>query len=79
MKLGDLARDTVTGFEGVIICKAEWLNGCIRYTLQPRKLSKDGGVKQAESFDHEQVELVESKVVTPLKPSGGPMPDPVRR
>jgi hypothetical protein len=30
LELGASARDTITGFEGVIVSKTKWLNGCGR-------------------------------------------------
>lgn len=75
--LGDLARDTVTGFTGVVICRADWLNGCIRMTLQPREL-KDGKPIDALTFDVEQLEVVAAKVSPVGTPGGGPMPDAKR-
>ena len=42
VQLGDLCKDTVTGFEGVCVARTEWLNGCWRMTLQSAKLDKDG-------------------------------------
>lgn len=33
IKLGDKAKDRLTGFEGYVTAKAEYLGGCIRYEL----------------------------------------------
>ena len=41
-QLGDLVKDKVTGFTGIVICRAVWLNGCARLTVQPQKVGKDG-------------------------------------
>ena len=76
LKLGSLARDTITGFEGVIIARTEWLNGCVRVSLQPREL-KDGKPIEAICFDIQQVTLVEPGAGA-TKQSGGPMPNPSR-
>lgn len=78
LALGDTARDVLTGFEGVVVAKSEWLNGCMRMTIQPRGL-KDGKPIAPEGFDIEQLELVEkADVEMPTKKAGGPMPDPQR-
>lgn len=42
IQLGDIARDTVTGYQGTVIARTEWLNGCWRLTLQSNTLDKEG-------------------------------------
>ena len=44
--LGDVAKDTITGFEGVVVAQSKWLHGCVRMTLQPREL------KEGKPLDH---------------------------
>lgn len=83
---GDTARDTITGLEGVVVCKTQWIHGCLRIGLQPREV-KDGKPVEATYFDEPQLVLV-SKVEgrkvdtstpqTASKP-GGPRPSPERR
>jgi len=75
--LGDIAKDTITGFEGVVVAITEWLNGCLRITIQPQAM-KDGKPIGHETFDIEQVELVSPKEPPKAKPSGGPKPEPAR-
>lgn len=82
IKLGDKARDNITGFEGVVIARTQWLHGCDRLTIQPDRLDKDGKTIDACSFDEQQVELIEDR---PVKVSaqasarpGGPRRDPSR-
>jgi len=38
IQLGDVAKDSITGFEGVVTGRTEWLNGCCRWLIQPRSL-----------------------------------------
>lgn len=64
--LGDLCRDRVTGFEGIVVAITCWLNGCIRVTLQPRKLKENGEHPETVTFDQHQVELVSAGVVEPF-------------
>lgn len=54
IRLGDIARDTITGFEGVVVARTEWLNGCWRLTLQPKKLQENGKPIDTETFDDKQ-------------------------
>lgn len=79
IELGDIARDTITGFEGVVIGKTNWLHNCTTITLQPKKLKDDGSPQESKMFDAPQLELVESKVqaTTPAtKRTGGSKPEP---
>jgi len=34
-KLGAKVKDQVTGLEGTVTCRMEWLYGCRRYLVQP--------------------------------------------
>ena len=77
IKLGDKVKDQVTGLTGIVIGRTEWLNGCIRITVQPQEL-KDGRPVESSCFDIEQLDVLEENVVPP-KPverrTNGPMPD----
>lgn len=80
-KIGDEVRDGVTGFTGTVVARTEWLNGCIRLTVQPGKLNKEGGVKATETFDIEQLIVTKAGKHAP-KPAerrtNGPMPSTPR-
>lgn len=77
--LGDLVRDRVTGFEGVVTGMTNFLHGCTRVGVQGRALH-EGKVQDAQWFDLPQLEMVTPKVVPsgPLAARetapGGPMP-----
>jgi hypothetical protein len=77
MQLGDLVKDTITGFSGVVTCKSEWLNGCVRLTLQPVKM-KDGKPVESITFDVEQLVLVKAAKANRGLPSGGDRPNVMR-
>ena len=77
IKLGQKVRDTITGMEGVVVARTEWLNGCVRLALQPLDL-KDGVPQDQYWIDEPQVEVVKDTPTSKVKPSGGPRPDPVR-
>ena len=81
IQLGSKVRDTITGFTGIAIARTEWMYGCARITIKPQEL-KDGATIEAESFDEQQVVLVQEDVPT-VSPqssatSGGPQKDPGR-
>jgi hypothetical protein len=58
INLGDVARDVVTKFNGVVTARAEYLTGCAQYCLQPQveadgKLPEDG-----RWFDETRLEVL---------------------
>lgn len=55
-KLGLKAQDIITGFEGIIICRAEYLTGCDQYGLVPPV--KDGKLEKTEWFDEGRVVII---------------------
>ncbi len=59
IELGDIARDELTGFEGVVTGRTHWLTNCDRLTLTPRKLDKDGQPQKEHGFDITHCKLVE--------------------
>lgn len=78
VKLGDKVRDAVTGFEGIAVAKTEWLNGCMRITVQP-PIDKDGKVPDSYTFDEPQLERVEAEAVSAgPRDTGGPAPNPTQ-
>ncbi len=76
INLGDYCRDTINGFEGICYAITFWLNGCVRITLKPTELDKDGKVRETETFDIEEIEVIPQKATAPAgRSTGGPMPD----
>jgi len=72
IKLGGKARDTVTGFEGIVTSITRWLNGCDRIGIQPTELDEKGQPKEAHVFDALQLEPVSEPEVKPIRSTGGP-------
>lgn len=54
--LGKLARDKVTGFEGIITAVGIHLFGCTTFVLAPR--SKDGKFDSSVTLDSGRVEII---------------------
>jgi hypothetical protein len=77
IELGDTAKDTVSGFTGVVTADLVYLNGCHRVALSP-PIAKDGTFKQTEYFDVEQCVVVKKGTHKRLDPGGGPMEKPSR-
>jgi len=68
--LGDKAKDIITGFEGIIVARTQWLNNCNVYRVQPQEL-KDGKRLDADHFDEPQLEIVKEKVHKESRKTGG--------
>lgn len=72
INLGDKVKDTVSGFEGIAVCRHSYLNGCDRITVQP-PTNKDGTLPAELSFDEPQLKVTKKKVVAEgNKETGGP-------
>lgn len=80
VQLGDEVEDAVSGMRGIVVARTEWLNGCLRATVQP-PMGEDKKLPSSESFDHEQLNVITAKKVTPKaeeRRTNGPMPTPRR-
>ena len=73
-KNGEEVKDVVSGFTGIIDCVSLWLNGCRRYSVQP-KMEK-GKTDKPDSIwlDEESLVKLSDGVSEKIKPSktGGP-------
>ena len=69
--LGSVVKDKITGFEGVIIYRTQWLNNCNVYGIKPTKL-KDGIPIDAHQFDEPQIKLIEVEKIKESRKTGGP-------
>lgn len=75
-ELGAIAKDSVTGFEGMITVRTEWFGSKRDYTVRATKLHEGKPIEPGH-FSEERVELVQ--VVAPHKmratgADGAPMP-----
>ena len=76
IRLGDRVRDRITGFEGVVIARLEYLNGCVQYCVKP-KIKPDKPNEQPDGcyIDEKFLEVVPANPV-PVTPeaTGGDLP-----
>ncbi len=77
INLGDEAKDSITGFKGMIIGRCEYLNGCVRFLIQPKKL-KDEKMIEAEWIDVQQIEVTKKVKKKLVEIPGGPRKNPPR-
>ena len=77
--LGQQVRDPLTGLEGTVICRSEYLYGCIRILVQPKGLTKDGAPKDPTWVDEPQLEVLPPKRIKRLTAAAaGPRTDATR-
>jgi len=80
-KLGNRARDKVTGFTGIITGHAKHLYGCDTYGLTP-VVDKDGKIQDPSWFDEGRLEILGGGItpadVRSEKNGAGGNPGPIR-
>ena len=54
-ELGEELKDRITGFQGIVIARSQYLTGCNRYSLQKQKLNKDGKPEDWQAFDEDML------------------------
>jgi hypothetical protein len=76
--IGEKAKDSISAYEGIVIGRATFLNGCHRVGLQKNVLDKDGKVFEDKWFDEAQLAKVKNPVVIKTTErkikTGGPAP-----
>lgn len=77
IKLGVKAKDKITGFEGIVVSKIEYLTGCDQYDLLPKV--KNGEFKDSKWFDVSRLEVtgkgIKIETVQYEDDPGGPTPN----
>lgn len=78
IKLGQKAKDKVTGFTGIITARASYLTGCDQYVLTPT-VDEHGKTVEGQWFDESRIKVTGEgvsieDVVEPGNP-GGPQQD----
>jgi len=72
VNFGDEARDTVTGFTGIVTAKALYATGCNQVLVSP-PVKDDGSFVDGQWLDIERIAITEAgKKPIPSSPSGGP-------
>lgn len=55
-----VAKDSISGFEGVVIARNAHLFGCAQYGLAPKELGSDGSPRKTEYFDESRIEILDN-------------------
>jgi hypothetical protein len=54
---GDFVEDTLSGFQGHVIHRTKWINGCNRISVQPKAV--DNKIPESYTIDQVQLKLIE--------------------
>lgn len=72
LQVGERAKDSISGFEGIIFGITEYLHGCRHILLKPDSLGKEGKPAEGVWFDEPQCERVEAETLERSGDTGGP-------
>lgn len=61
IQLGQHVRDEVTGFEGIVTSRVEYLTGCTQYGVTPRA-QPDGKLPDGHYFDFKRLRVIDKGV-----------------
>ena len=79
IELGSKVADRTSGFAGTVVWRCEYLYGCRRYGVQAAKLTKDGKIPEAQSFDEDALRVTTAAKPHVVNDTGGPQRDPSPR
>jgi hypothetical protein len=76
-ELGQHVKDKVSGFNGVVVSRADHITQCNSYGVSPTEITKDGKKPEWEWFDEPRLEVGNKKkdielVQKEYKKTGGP-------
>lgn len=82
IEFGDKARDTVTGFVGIVTGKARYMYGCNQLLLMPRVDAASSKPAEGAWFDEPRIRVVDAGAIAPESvqgeqpggPSDAPLP-----
>lgn len=71
---GEEVQDVTSGFKGIINCVSMWLNGCKRYSVQPKMKEGENTMPDAMWVDEESLVKISDRVKKKVEPTptGGP-------
>jgi hypothetical protein len=80
VELGSKVRDMITGLEGVVMARTEYLTGCAHIAIMPQKLTDKGEIPEYQWIDETRAEILSDNAVKLKEPAkkdslGGPEPN----
>jgi hypothetical protein len=78
--MGTKVKCKISGFSGIVTGRFQYQHGCVRYSVFPDKLDKDGKCLPYETFDEPGLDVVaDAKEVHVQRDNGGPRDAPPNR
>jgi hypothetical protein len=79
IELGSVVTDSVTGFEGIVTARAEYVTGCNQLLVQPR-VKKNGDFVESRWFDEPRCVVKGKRMLGIVRDAlaGGDRPAPRR-
>lgn len=79
--LGDIVKEKITGLEGVVMARTEFLTGCSHLAILPQTLDDKGNMKEWVWLDETRFEKIDKPSVQIMEygesiDKGGPQPHP---
>jgi len=75
IQLGDVVKDTISGFKGTAVAVTFWMANCIRISVAANSLKKDGTTIDNQCFDEPQLTVIKAiNAPKKKKPTGGDQP-----
>lgn len=68
MKLGDRAKDKITGLKGILTGRASYLTGCEQWLITPEGVKENGEIKEGYWFDVMRIAVTKSGAVNIPRP-----------
>jgi hypothetical protein len=76
INLGDRVKDVVTEFEGIVVSRIEYINGCVQFGVAPK--ATKGAMPDTQYIDHKRLKVIGKPVTFPKEDTGGVMFDAPR-
>lgn len=78
-EFGDLVKDSISNFTGIVMVRALYSTGCTHYGLAPQELDKEGKVQDCEWFDQSRLIIKKRNKIIFFNEEeiGGPSPNPI--
>ena len=78
-QLGAIVEDILTGYQGAVMARTQYLTGCDTYGVGMKSLDKDGKLPKWEWLEEQRLRLVKHAMpieIEPIKDPGGPQEHP---
>jgi hypothetical protein len=63
VRIGQIARDRITGFQGRVTAHCRFITGCDQFCLQPEGFKEDGSPRDGKYVDEQRLEVVDASVL----------------